>query len=61
MIDVQVDTEKCRGCNACVPICPSKVFRLTEGKSDPYKFDECVDCQSCVVTCEEEAITVTAY
>lgn len=61
MIDVQVDVEKCTGCGSCVPICPSKVFRMTDGKADPYKFDECVDCQSCVETCEAGAITVTAY
>ena len=28
MIDVQVDTEKCTGCEECVNLCPSEVFQM---------------------------------
>jgi NAD-dependent dihydropyrimidine dehydrogenase PreA subunit len=56
---VTVDTSKCDGCEECVNLCPSEVFRLTDGKSDPYKADDCVNCQTCVEGCPQGAITVT--
>ena len=30
MIDVQVDTGKCDGCEECVNLCPSEVFQLVD-------------------------------
>ena len=58
MFIVTVDSAKCDGCEECVNLCPSEVFRLTDGKSDPYQADECVNCQTCVEGCPQGAITV---
>jgi len=58
MIDVQVDTAKCDGCEECVNLCPSEVFKLTDGKSDPYQASDCANCLTCVESCPQTAITV---
>lgn len=59
MYVVNVDTEKCDGCEECSNICPSEVFHLVDGKSDPYQASECAYCLSCVESCPKSAITVT--
>jgi len=56
---VTVDTNKCDGCEECANICPSEVFRIVDGKSDPYQASECAYCLSCVEACPNQAITVT--
>jgi len=59
MIDVQVDAAKCDGCEECVNLCPSEVFQMTDGKSDPYQAEDCANCLTCVESCPQGAITVT--
>lgn len=59
MYVVTVDTDKCDGCEECSNICPSEVFRIVDGKSDPYQASECAYCLSCVEACPNQAITVT--
>jgi len=56
---VVVDLSKCEGCEECVNICPNGVFRMVEGKSDPYQCGECVFCESCLGVCPTGAITIT--
>lgn len=56
---VEVDKEKCAGCEECIEVCPVDVFELVDGKADPVNMDECLGCESCVEVCEEDAITVT--
>ena len=56
---VAVDTAKCEGCEECVSNCPQEVFRLVDGKSDPYQTSECVFCETCLSVCAPAAITIT--
>jgi NAD-dependent dihydropyrimidine dehydrogenase PreA subunit len=58
MYMVAVDNEKCDGCEECSNICPSEVFQIVDGKSDPYQVSECAYCLSCVEACPNTAITV---
>ncbi len=57
-----VDNAKCKGvdeCGECIDICPMDVFdKGKDGKCDPVSADACEGCESCVETCEEEAITL---
>ena len=57
---VNVDTDKCTLCLACVSACPADALRDTEGKPE-LRFIEsaCVQCGVCRVTCPETAITLT--
>jgi NAD-dependent dihydropyrimidine dehydrogenase PreA subunit len=59
MYKVEVEREKCIGCEECVNVCPVDVFEMEDEKSVPVNADECIGCESCVEVCEQEAITVT--
>jgi NAD-dependent dihydropyrimidine dehydrogenase PreA subunit len=59
MYKVEVEKEKCIGCEECVNVCPVDVFEMQDEKSVPVNADECIGCESCVEVCEQEAITVT--
>ncbi|AEB10548.1 ferredoxin [Desulfobacca acetoxidans] len=57
--NVEVDHDKCTGCEECVNVCPAGVLEMQDGKSTPVNIDECLGCESCVEVCEAGAITVT--
>jgi NAD-dependent dihydropyrimidine dehydrogenase PreA subunit len=59
MYKVEVDKEKCTGCEDCISICPVDVFEMENEKSVPVNEEECIGCESCVEACEQEAITIT--
>ena len=56
---VEVDEEKCTGCEECVSVCPVDVFEMKDEKSVPVNAEECIGCESCVEVCEQDAIIVT--
>ena len=57
---LKVDAERCRGCRACVEVCPKDVFApyQSEGrrKSRAVRLGACVQCTACVKQCPEGAI-----
>jgi NAD-dependent dihydropyrimidine dehydrogenase PreA subunit len=59
MYKVEVDVEKCVGCEECIDVCPSDVFEIQDEKSVPVNAEECIGCESCIEVCESDAITVT--
>jgi len=59
MYKVEVDVEKCVGCEECVDVCPSDVFEMKDEKSFPANAEECIGCESCIEVCESDAIKVT--
>jgi len=59
LYEVEVDEEKCTGCEEGVNVCPVDVYEMKDEKSVPANAEECIGCESCVEVCEQEAITVT--
>ena len=55
---VDLNKEKCNGCEGCLEACTSGVFEMHNGKSAPLNAKNCVGCLSCVELCEQEAIAV---
>lgn len=62
---IVVDIEKCKGCEVCIPACPTNVIRLAEdvnGKGYHYAYmanpDECTGCTNCAIVCPDGVITV---
>jgi len=37
---IAIDTDKCDGCGACVPVCPSNVLEVRDNEFDPMADDE---------------------
>ncbi len=36
---ISIDTDKCDGCNDCIPVCPAGVLELRENDYDPLADD----------------------
>ena len=62
---IEVDRERCKGCNVCVVSCPFKVLSLSqEVNSKGYNYsymvnpEACTGCASCALVCPDSCITV---
>ena len=52
-----IESEKCTGCESCVPECPSEAITMVDGKA-VISVELCVDCGVCVDACPTEAISM---
>lgn len=63
---VEVDIERCKGCNLCVVACPEDVLELQprEVNSKGYHYvylknpDNCTGCANCGYVCPDACLTV---
>ena len=55
---IEVDTEKCFNCGACVALCPVEAITLAEDCSIVFNKEKCVGstCSACVDACPVRAI-----
>lgn len=58
---LNIDQEKCIGCNICVEVCPSNIWHMNENKKAYPREDyepDCFICHACAVSCPVGAIVV---
>lgn len=63
---VEINRERCKGCNLCVVACPTEVLALQskEVNDKGYHFayslnpDNCIGCASCALVCPDACIEV---
>jgi len=63
---VEVDVDRCKGCNLCVVACPTQTLALTTNevnhKGYVYSYmaqpDSCIGCSSCAIVCPDGCISV---
>ena len=62
---IEVDVEKCKGCELCIAACPTNVIQLNpEVNRKGYHFayaenpDNCTGCTNCAMVCPDAVITV---
>jgi 2-oxoglutarate ferredoxin oxidoreductase subunit delta len=61
---IVIDTEKCKGCEVCIPTCPEDVIALSKNVNRKgYHYletvnDNCTGCTNCAVVCPDGVITV---
>lgn len=50
-----VDKDKCKGCGACISVCPTDSIKLVDNKAviDPLT---CIGCGACTMVCPNQAI-----
>jgi ferredoxin len=55
---IEIDSEKCFSCGACVTICPVEAITITEDFSINFNKEKCVGstCSACVDACPARAI-----
>lgn len=63
MLRVDIREQACRGCQMCVDICPTTVFRWDEsaGRATLGEVADCIACLSCAYLCPSGAITHADY
>ena len=55
---VEIDKNKCTGCEQCVDICPVEAITMNNGKASIDE-ETCVECGACEAECPSEAIKIT--
>ncbi len=51
---VTLDSDKCKGCIACMKRCPTEAIRVRNGKAKVH-YDRCIGCGECVRMCPHQA------
>ncbi len=62
---VDIDAERCKGCELCVYECPAHTLKLSDDvnhrgykHSTQVRPDQCIGCASCALVCPDGCITV---
>ena len=61
---IVVDTERCKGCEVCLPTCPQSCIAMAKAVNGKgYHFmeqinDECTGCSNCAIVCPDGVISV---
>jgi len=55
---IEVDSEKCISCGACVTLCPVEAIKIDEDKSIVFDREKCIGslCSACVEACPTRSI-----
>ncbi len=68
MPHIQIDRERCKGCELCVHACPQKILGMSKDiNSKGYFFAQveeqkrCIGCRLCCITCPDVAIDMQVY
>ena len=56
---IVVDGDQCRDCDShtCLTFCPAGCFTENENRRIDYYYVGCLECGTCLVLCDEEAVT----
>jgi len=58
-VELNINTEWCKGCGICVAFCPKQVLELNrKDKSEAVRLDDCIACMMCELRCPDLAIEV---
>jgi NAD-dependent dihydropyrimidine dehydrogenase PreA subunit len=60
VVTLELDTERCTGCQMCTEVCPHGVFVMEDGKAAIVDRDACMECGACARNCAAEAISVSS-
>ena len=65
---IEIDRERCKGCELCVSACPQKILAMTKTINSKGYFTaevaepmRCIGCRICCVTCPDVAITMDVH
>ena len=66
---VNINKERCKGCNLCVINCPTECLALNTSDTNSFGLhyaylaepEKCIACRNCAVMCPDAAIEVYKY
>ncbi len=63
---VVIETERCKGCELCIPACPPRVLRMTDrqnamGLAFPELLEGCTGCGACLLVCPDFCFEVYQF
>jgi 2-oxoglutarate ferredoxin oxidoreductase subunit delta len=63
---VEIETERCKGCELCIPACPPRVLEMsTDRNSSGLHFPEltvgCTGCGACSLVCPDFCFAVYRF
>ncbi len=56
LLDIIIDAVKCKGCTACINVCPTAAISGERKKPHTIDADKCIKCQACIQKCTFNAI-----
>ncbi len=56
---IEIIEERCKGCDICVKLCPTKALALKNFKVYVEDIEKCTGCMACELRCPDFAISVT--
>ena len=60
---IEVDIQKCKGCQLCATVCPVHAIGYSEQTNDKGYYyaisinDDCIGCANCAIMCPDSVIT----
>jgi len=63
---VTIATERCKGCELCIPACPPRVLQMSAGRNAlgvryPELLPGCTGCGACLLVCPDFCFEVYRY
>lgn len=65
MPNIQLDLDRCKGCERCCDVCPQGIIKLSSDyNAKGYRYatvtekPRCIGCRLCAITCPDVAIEV---
>ena len=63
---VTIATERCKGCELCIPACPPRVLRMSQqrnalGVPYPELLPGCTGCAACLLVCPDFCFEVFRF
>lgn len=58
VVTLDLNREKCTGCNRCTEVCPRRVLVVKNHKAEIISRDQCIECGACQRNCAFDAISV---
>lgn len=56
---IELNSETCAGCGACVKVCPHRVLEMKDKKAILAAEERCIECGACQLNCAHASISVT--